>query len=119
MGGKGVCLCRLSPAMRYRAPAREGWCPLGREGQPSVPQSHKRTKKLGRWGGRVHSDQRRVELGPKMGCQPPQQLEERVYREESATEMAGGSESQSENSQVAGYFKDNRKARYPWAGNGC
>lgn len=58
-------------------------------------------------------------IGAQNGMSTPQQLEERVYREESATEMAGGSESQSENSQVAGYFKDNRKARYPWAGNGC
>lgn len=110
--------------MRYRAPAREGECPLGRERQPSVPQSHKRTKKLGRWNGRVHSDQRRVDhcgTGGQNGMSSPQQLEERIYREEPASEMAGGvgRESQSENNQVAGCFKDNRKARYPWAGNGC
>lgn len=79
--------------MTYRAPAREGRCPLGSEGHPSVPQSHKRTKKLGRRNGRVHSDQRRVShsgIGAQNGTSMPQQLEERVYREEPATEMAGG-----------------------------
>lgn len=51
--------------------------------------------------------------GPEWDVNPPAARGESLQRG-IATEMAGGSESQSENSQVAGYFKDNRKARYPW-----